>query len=293
MELYRVKILLSSPLVTPLKGDKIWGHVAWGIANHEGDESVQKFLDACKDTEPAFIVSSAFPTGFVCKPIPLPHARDMQLTPESYAAIKKRKKDRYVRVSDYLDTGDSAQGDGGNPFSSVIMTHNSINRFSNTVTEGGLYAVTEQWTAQQKFDIYIASSFDAERVRQLCEWAFENGFGADSSTGKGRISVLGPAEKVTATNQTDTYMALAPFILPEDSAISELRADTFIRSGKIGGSFVSSLQPWKKTIVMFDEGAVFKSKSPITFIGRLLTDVHSDSRICQSGFAPVIPISEE
>ena len=293
MELYRVKIQLSSPLVTPLKGDTIWGHVAWGIANHEGDEAVQKFLDACKDTEPVFVVSSAFPTGFVCKPLPRPHARNTQLTPDSYAKIKKFKKERYVQDSDYFDTGDSVRCNGENPFSSVVLTHNSIDRFSNTVTDGGLYAVTEQWTAQQNFDIYIASSFDAERVRQLCEWAFENGFGADSSTGKGRISVLGPAEKVKVKKQADTYMALAPFVLPEDSAISELRADTFIRSGKIGGSFVSSLQPWKKTVVMFDEGAVFKSKSPLTFIGRLLTDVHSDSRICQSGFAPVIPISEE
>lgn len=158
MELYRVKIQLTSPLVTPLKGDTIWGHVAWGIANHEGDEAVQKFLDACKDTEPAFIVSSAFPTGFVCKPIPLPHARDTQLTPESYAAIKKCKKDRYVRVSDYLDTGDSAQGDGGNPFSSVIMTHNSINRFSNMVTEGGGFMPSPNSGRHSKTSIYISQA---------------------------------------------------------------------------------------------------------------------------------------
>ena len=37
MQLYKVAIQLESSLVTPLKGDTIWGHVVWGIANHEGD----------------------------------------------------------------------------------------------------------------------------------------------------------------------------------------------------------------------------------------------------------------
>lgn len=67
-------------------------------------------------------------------------------------------------------------------------------------------------------------------------------------------------------------------------------ADTFIRSGKIGGAFSSSLSPYKKTVILFDEGAIFESEEPLQFVGKLLTDIHTDKRICQSGFAPVVPI---
>ena len=85
-------------------------------------------------------------------------------------------------------------------------------------------------------------------------------------------------------------MALAPFAVSDINRIRNLRADIFVRSGKIGGSFVSSLSPYKKTVVLYEEGAVFESDKPIESIGELLTNVHADSRIVQSAFAPVIPI---
>lgn len=44
MQLYKVSIKLKSAFVTPLKGDTIWGHIVWGIANHEDEQAVEKFL---------------------------------------------------------------------------------------------------------------------------------------------------------------------------------------------------------------------------------------------------------
>ena len=85
-------------------------------------------------------------------------------------------------------------------------------------------------------------------------------------------------------------MALAPFIVPDMNKIEKLRADIFVRSGKIGGAFVSSLAPWKKSVVLYDEGAVFESTERIEYIGTLLSNMHADKRIVQSAFAPVIPI---
>ena len=70
MQLYRASLKLKSSLVTPLKGDTIWGHIVWGIANHEGEDAVKKFLDAEKKSEPELIVSSAFPKGTICKSFP-------------------------------------------------------------------------------------------------------------------------------------------------------------------------------------------------------------------------------
>lgn len=295
MELYKVTLQLLSSLVTPLKGDTIWGHVVWGISNHEGESAVADFINACKTNEPAFVISSAFPHGTVCKPIPMVQKREKTMTPEKYAEIKKSKKKVYENSALFFENinDESDTNQLGNPFNTVVMIHNSINRFSNTVIEGNLYTDAETWSKNSLFDIYIASTYSSERIKQLCEWAFENGFGADASTGKGVISVIGEPVPVIAKSNTSSYMALGPFILSEDLKISDLRADIFIRNGKIGGDFATSMPPWKKTVVLFNEGAVFQSEKKINIIGKLITDVHSDSRICQSGFAPVIPISEE
>lgn len=294
MELYKVSLQLDSPLVTPLKGDTIWGHIVWGVANHEGEAAVADFISSCKGTDPAFVISSAFPQGTICRPIPVVQKREKSMTPEKYAEIKKSKKRVYVSASDYFEASAKSDCDLGNPFEMVTVTHNSINRFSNTVADGSLYAIGETWSKCLKFDVYIATIYDTKRIKQLCEWAFENGYGADASTGKGVISVIGEPQVVRPKCKSDTYLALAPFVLPQASEVyGSLRADTFVRNGKIGGSFASSMIPWKKTVVLFNEGAIFKSQKEIRVIGTLLTDVHADSRICQAGFAPVIPILEE
>lgn len=294
MKLYKVQIELCSPLITPLKGDTIWGHVVWGIANHEGDEKVAEFLEKEKEA-PAFVLSSAFPTGTVCKPQEKPKKRIEKMNPNDYAEIKEKKKKRYIAASDlFEDTAPVDSAKIGKTFTQSYEMHNSINRITNTVEDdGGLFAVNTLWSVHSLFDIYIASVYSAKRITELLTWAFENGYGADSSTGKGAIEVIHEAKEVQVTHQSTMYMALAPFVLDNSNAVENLRADIFVRTGKIGGQFVSELSPWKKKVILFDEGATFTSNKPITIIGKLLTDVHSDSRICQAGYAPVIPIALE
>jgi CRISPR-associated protein Csm4 len=177
--------------------------------------------------------------------------------------------------------------------------HNTIDRGTNTVEEGGLYSVEENWPGiiegnacrSPDWDLYVLSSLDKDRIKRLFEWAFENGYGADASTGKGKIHLKGDPVNVVPKKAGNVYMALGPFVNPPDSGLSDLRADVFVRSGKIGGAFASAMPPYKKPVALYDEGAVFTSKNPIEYIGALLPEMHGeDKRICQSGFAPVIPV---
>lgn len=289
MQLYKATIKLESSLVTPLKGDTIWGHVVWGIANHEGDEAVARFLEEAKSPEPAFVISSAFPQGTICKPYPK-HTPRGKMSSKKYAEIKKNKKIKFVSAGDYVH-GISEKVDSS--FEKIHVMHNAINRLSNTVEDGSLFAVQEMWASQAYFDLYILSRYEEKRTAQLLQWAFEHGYGADSSTGKGVISVVAVSRAETKLS-TSKYVALAPFVTNlADIKQDTLRADIFIRTGKIGGAFATNMNPHKKTVVMFDEGAVFETTKPIQFIGTLITNVHSDTRICQSGFAPVLPIGDD
>lgn len=291
MQLYKATIKLESSLVTPLKGDTIWGHVVWGIANHEGEEAVARFLEEAKSSEPAFVISSAFPKGTICKPYPRHENRKPKMATKDYAEIKKQKKVKFIPASDFVK-GVECCSEGNCRFEQVQAMHNTVHRLSNTVEEG-LFAVQELWPTQNDFDVYVLSSYGAERIKALLGWAFENGFGADASTGKGRITVdaVLPVETKLATSK---YVALAPFVTNlADIKQGTLRADIFVRTGKIGGAFATNMNPHKKTVVMFDEGAVFETTKPIQFIGNVITNVHSDTRICQSGFAPVLPIGDD
>lgn len=290
LQLYRASLRLQSSLVTALKGDTIWGHIVWGIANHEGDDKVAEFLEKEKSIEPDLIVSSAFPKGTICKPFPKHEPRKLKMSAKDYSQIKKNKKEKFVSAKEYLT--DAEERDEKFGAETTQTMHNSINRFSGTVEEGNLFATEEVWFSHQEFDLYVLSSYPQERIKELLFWAFENGYGADSSTGKGRISV-GEVVPVKAKNTTKKYVALAPFVA-DFSAIKEnsLRANTFIRTGKIGGAFSSFMSPFKKPVILFDEGAVFESDKELQFIGKLIPNVHSDPKICQSGFAPVLPLGE-
>ena len=291
MQLYKASLKLKSSLVTPLKGDTIWGHIVWGIANHEGDDSVKKFLEAEKKSEPELIVSSAFPKGTICKPFPKHEMRKPQMSTKEYAQIKKKKKEKFVSAEKYLM---NVEEETTHFRTETVQTmHNSLNRFSGTVEEGNLFTIEEFWSELQDYDLYVLSNYSFERIKQLLDWAFENGFGADSSTGKGQIEI-GEIVPVNTKRTSQKYVALAPFVT-DFSGIKEdsLRANTFIRSGKIGGAYSSFMSPYKKTVILFDEGAVFETEKPIQFIGKLIENVHSDDKICQSGFAPVIPLGED
>jgi CRISPR-associated protein Csm4 len=291
MTLYRIGFKLCSALVTPLKGDTIWGHIVWGIANHEGNAAVDVFLEQEKSKEPALVVSSAFPLGMVCQPLPVPAERDGTLTVDAYSEIKIKKKIKYAPASDYFTDTDTVPKTNINPFESVPVMHNTIDRAANTVLEKGLYSTEEIWPKIPDWDLYILSSYDKPRVKQLVEWAFENGYGADASSGKGRINEIGDPVVVKLKNQGKTFMALGPFV-GSGNGINDLRADIFVRSGKLGGAFAAGLSPYKKPVVLYDEGAVFTYDKPIEYTGKLLEKMHGtdEFNICQSGFAPVIPI---
>jgi len=271
----------------------MWGHIVWGIANHEGNAAVTDFLEQEKSIPPALVVSSAFPAGMLCRPLLPPSEREGSLNIDTYSAIKKDKKIKYVSVSNYLITTESIRDDRKRqtPFKNVQVMHNTIDRASNAVQEGGLYSTEEIWSEVEDWDFYILSSFEPARIKTLVGWAFENGYGADASTGKGKIDKIGDPVPVQPPKKGNTYMALGPFVDSKDG-IANIRAGIFVRSGKLGGAFAASLSPYKKPVVLYDEGAVFTCDKPIEYTGMMLEKMHGSEEynICQSGFAPVIPV---
>lgn len=304
MNTYKVQVKVPGRIGTPLRGDTIFGHIAWGIARREGEAGISKFL-ADFDVEPQIVVSSAFPVGYIPMPILSPIIGSFS-NPTIYAASKALKKKRFIPLSliqsgkplsrSAISASFRDQGPRDIEFSSL---HNTVDRFGNgTLEETGLYERAEIWFHREDsddlsgvLDLYAVSPLPIERVRQLFVWAFESGFGARASTGSGEILLMG-VEAVSLPASGNRALALGPFAGPSDKAVSGLRADTFTRRGKVGSEFGSVMNPFKKPIVFFAEGATFDACPGTQYVGRLLQDVHSDRRIRHQGMAPVLLFEE-
>lgn len=289
MALYCQTVKILSSFVTPMKGDTIWGHVVWGIAHHEGDEAVKRYLAKADD----FIVSSAFPHGYLPRPV----LHEMDKTPKDkaeYALQKKRKSERFVPASEFIDDADSPSAGSISGEAIVSVSHNSISRDDGAAIDGLLFSTKEIWRERDvsdSMDIYVETSFSPERIVQLISWAVENGFGADASTGKGQMRIEGSPRLVAPKRKgTHRYMALGPFVA--DGGEADLLGRVFVRAGKLGGDFAASCSPYKKTVLLFDEGSTFSSMEPIAKVGSLLERMHAmnDHNICVSGFAPVVEV---
>jgi len=284
----------------------LFGHVAWGIARHEGDDEVHSFLKAFED-EPPFIISSAFPRD--CLPMPqlAPSPTKVQSYDE-YQFLKKRRKMRYVPV---------VALQAGVPILPVLLQeiglreskcevqrqslHNTVDRLgAGTLEDTGLFERTELWMDHRDveelplrpvpLDIYILSTFSIERVDTLVRWAFEAGFGAKSSSGAGQVLVQ-RIEECSLPEKGNRAMALAPFV-PTPGEARNLRADIFVRRGKLGWEFGSEMNPFKKPIVFYSEGSTFDTTPGTRWAGTLVSGIHADHRIRQQGMAPLAWITD-
>lgn len=302
MTIYKVIIELKSRLVTPLMGDTIFGHILWGIARHEGDEAVTKFINTLE--QKPFVVSNAFPHNYLPKPILI----DNSYKEEDYSNIKKIKKIKYIPAEYFYKnekittTLFSKYINDESMYKYETLEHikNTCDRINGgTIEETGLYGVEEIWiTAGENkkvlFDIYIGTSLEQKDIEQYITWSFENGYGADASIGAGAITFI-TIEAVQFPENGTRAMALGPFVVPEPHLYEklDLRANTIVKRGKVGDIYTHHINPFKKPILFYAEGSTFNADAiNKPYIGSLLRNIHKDDRIVHQGWAPVIRFNE-
>jgi len=316
MKTFRAELSILSPLITPIHGDTIFGHLCWGIIRHKGEAELNSFLSSfdADPSTPAIAISNAFPAGYLPKPALKPMTQKDN-EPDEYRKGKKFRKMEYIPADLLLEnhaavTRDSLKNaclsrEVPAGIESVKM-HNTNDRMTgSTPEEGGVYSVSETWyrlkesgkrnssepIESTRMDIYITTDYPEERVKELLTWAFENGYGADASTGKGHLVVCAISE-IKVPDTGNRAVALGHFVPGPADNLSCMLADIFVRYGKIGGDIPISDNPFKKPIVMFRQGSSFEPPDrPV--VGTLLSDVHGDRRVRHHAFAPYLLFNEE
>jgi len=306
MRTYKAKLRLLSPLATRVTGDALFGCVCWGIRYNESEKDLLEFLDQF-DTNP-FVISDGFPAGTLPRPLLSPEKHVTAITLEQLNKRKRIKKMDYAPADVLLGSEKTPISDKGvvdtlfdlerrmntSRAFGVLHMHNTINRVTNTVEESALYAVNEMWFKEgSMLDVYIVTSVDVSTTTRLLEWGLAEGYGADRSTGKGRMAVEA-VEELWFPNNGNRCLALGSFIPKETQAMSGLRAFVVSKFGKLGGHYANSMNPFKRPFIMYATGATFDAAAfSGDYVGQLLKNVHDDQRIRHHACAPVLKFHAE
>lgn len=183
----------------------------------------------------------------------------------------------------------------------VSQPHNSINRLISSTAGGEFAPFTHdnlQYLPGLSLLIFVAVDEEALGHEQL-QRGFERigawGYGRDASAGLGRFTV----ESVKALDWPETAemdggcWTLGPCV-PQKKTFVRCHATPFTRFGKHGGGLATSAHPYKKPVVMADDGAVLypadRKVFSAPYIGTAVTDVSvMDKRTVVQGYTLYLP----
>jgi CRISPR-associated protein Csm4 len=216
------------------------------------------------------------------------------------AEIKARLKE------DVSDIGQPAREiQGSNELSArASLPHNSISRLSGTTGTGAFAPYIREslfFYPGLKLALFVLldeAATDIDRIREGLKRIGMWGFGKDASTGMGRFDV-GPHMALELPNfeMGNACFTLAPSV-PEQEAFSRIFFSPFIRFGKHGDLLATGKNPFKRPVIMADEGAVLvKGKNVIQmkpYIGQAVREVsYSNPETVAQGFTPWLPLKLE
>lgn len=307
MTVYRYRLIPKSSIATPLRSDTLCGHLLCAARELDGDTVLGEILERFRADEPPFVLSSAFPSGYLPMPI-LPSlmrndTRELvKALPQFKGSLfhlleelKKFRKNKWVPVTSWqsLSTNlsfkalflDYLQGKAGsqnkqkgneNNTKIVPEIHNSINRNTGRVLEGGLYTTETTFYGQGNYLDLYAETDEADSLERYLSHVAATGFGKDRALGKGffkweRDNTFAPGDLF---GRGDHYMNLSVFSAKDLSSVSGTY-EVFTKYGKVWNGFGEN-NPFKRPFLAFREGSVFTSY-PLQ--GSSLTDIHSNPSI--------------
>ncbi len=192
-----------------------------------------------------------------------------------------------------------------NFLTAFAQPHNSINRLTGTTGSGSSFAPYETESLYYLsgitlavFTLFDEACTDIEKIcaalRRIGRW----GFGKDASTGKGKFSIHSHTEiPLPRIDGANACFTLAPAV-PRPGSFKRSFFTPFVRFGKHGDQLATGKAPFKRPVIMADEGAVFfpaeRDISVEPWIGTGIRGVsYAESKTVVQGYAPWLPFKME
>jgi CRISPR-associated protein Csm4 len=274
MDLFRIKLRPGSPWRTPWQADTIFGLLCWARARQSAAQVDAEIIEPSLAGKPPFVVSDAFPAGWMPAPVILrdplriEHYR-RRYTPQRSAVVKRVRKTRWLTDSGFIALQNDAfppmdDFASHDPIRSFGEINNQIGRDSNTTSSGGQLFVSDSWTlrdAAEELTVYVRTTDSyREQLALLFKEMSLRGFGADVSVGKGEFDLLSGLEPwpvLDAVDQPDASIVLSTF-QPASTDPIQGYWESIIKHGKLGPDFGLD-NVFKRPMVLLRPGAVFTS----------------------------------
>ncbi len=276
--------------MTSLQADTIFGHLCWVVVREHGTTGLKELLNAFIKGAPPFVISSGYPDGFLPKPL------SFEFSLDDPAERKEAKKIDFVSVDDF-----TAIIQGNRPelkkteglVLNVLTAHNTISRETNTTpSSGGIYNVEECYI--DAISVYCKAESDEwkNKLVGLFEKLSLSGYGKRKSIGKGQFSIkdVRTVDIFDGIGDADGFVSLSEFC-PAGYDPTEGIYRTFVKYGKLGEEFTFCGNPFKRPLLMFKAGSVFKTNGfPKPFYGRMVEGVSpAKPEVVQYGYAFAVP----
>lgn len=186
----------------------------------------------------------------------------------------------------------------------ISQPHNTINRITGTTGTGAFAPYAKENIFYRPgitlalFVLLDETVIDIERIRKGLERIGTWGYGRDASTGMGRFEIGDYVElPLPDPGGANACYTLAPSV-PDRGAFSRSFFSPFVRFGKHGGELATGKNPFKRPVIMADEGAVFIPDENEPFIrpwlGSAVSGVsYSQPDTVVQGYAPWLPLKLE
>jgi CRISPR-associated protein Csm4 len=259
----------------------LFGAISWRYCELAGDDALKKWLAAYRDSDPPFVLSDAFPDGWLPTPTLAQFANGLQgkskppsLIPESEFDGWRREPHVLAVPKEVPDTGRRAR-----------RLHVSVSRYTGTPLDpGGLFELDAEFTPYL-FSIFVRTS--AETIASIVECLRLQGlrgFGKRSSTGFGAFSVDNVEEcaLLDPFDGANGFIALSHFT-PGTGDPTDGVWNIRVKYPKFQGGLVD--HAFKGRVVMLTPGSVFRTESPVReWYGRHIPIEREQFRALHYGF---------
>jgi len=258
----KITVKFTTPFITELQSDTIFGHFAWGLS-YKDEDKLNNLMKNFK-SEPFIVFSDGIIKGYLPKPLFssfLPGCDELE-----YA--KQVKKAKYIAKEEIFNNIDSLNAE--KIFEAVknqelslktkvaLTQKNSVNRLSNLVEEG-LYTIKEKFS-EDEYEIYFKyrnDLMDRKDIEEIFELISNLGYGKDRSVGKGRFKFeikWDFDERSYFTDKKRYYLNLSTcFYNPDNIAV--IYGKSITKFPRAGGFYAN--EPFKNPAIMYLPGSIF------------------------------------
>jgi CRISPR-associated protein Csm4 len=260
--LFRLRLKLQGPFVTPFASGTLFGMVCLALAEQDGDGALRDWLEL---PERLWGVSDVFPVGLLPRPlVAAMRAPEGQDT----AILKASGRHRFVTREGFLEVRSALSARTLEPHlrsaatKTARLAHNTIDRMTgSTPDQGGLFFVDEDWSwgLEPDRDLYVeAEGREADQIEALLRSVGSRGFGRKAGLGRGLFQVVSiDRDTELEGGPQGRLMTLSRgAVTPEMGDVRARLAPHFGKAGPqvaVGGG----ASPFKRPLLLTEPGATF------------------------------------